>query len=76
MAVVVKTDLGAVMTVKNSGEGVFDHFSEDELLAIGYALVERRKSVLARDYVDAGYADFLDLVRMKISSLVDFDFEQ
>lgn len=75
MAVVVKTDLGAVMTVKNSGEGVFDHFSEDELLAIGFALAERHKNLLAKDFVDAGYADFVDLVRMKIASLVDYDFE-
>lgn len=66
----VETRAGS-MLVQNSGEGVFAHFSEDELHAIRYALIEKRGRLDGDKWADPDYADFLSIIAMKIGSLVE-----
>jgi len=58
------------MFVKNNSSALLQSLSEDELIAIVYALNERSERV------SADYSIFLGLVADKLASLTDHDFTE
>jgi hypothetical protein len=69
---VVTNDFGTVMVVADATSDLLNHFSDDEVLAIRYALRDRADVVRQTPHT-AKYADFLDLIGMKLASLQDLD---
>jgi hypothetical protein len=60
------------MYVSNASPALFDHFTDDEVLAIRFALRDRA-DLLRLDATSAKYANFLDIIGEKLASLQDLD---
>jgi hypothetical protein len=59
------------MRVKNASLSIFDNFSEDELVAITFALSDRADTLDSTGVSDPAYTKFLRVMAEKIDSLVN-----
>lgn len=72
MSVSIQTRTG-VMRIQNADQSIFQNFTEEELVAIMYALDDRAVALSSVSTADPAYIKFLQVIGEKITSMVDAD---